>query len=274
MPLLARVYPNGPADVNHFQAAGGMGYLIAQLLNAGLLHNDVVTVAADNDLSPYINEPQLQGGNLVWSAAPTNSLDEAVLAPVSRPFSVESGLQVLDGNLGRAVIKVSAVAPERRIVEAPAVVFNDQSELISAFDRGELEKDFVAVVRFQGPKANGMPELHKLTPVLGVLQDKGFKVALVTDGRMSGASGKVPAAIHITPESLCGGTLALVKDGDVIKLDADNGDLMLLVDEAELKQRIPLIPDLGANQFGNGRELFSIFRDNVGPVEDGANSLI
>ena len=274
VPLLARIYPNGSADVNHFQAAGGMGYLIAQLLNAGLLHNDVVTVAADNDLSPYINEPQLQGGNLVWSAAPTNSLDEAVLAPVSRPFSVEGGLQVLDGNLGRAVIKVSAVAPERRIVEAPAVVFNDQSELISAFDRGELEKDFVAVVRFQGPKANGMPELHKLTPVLGVLQDKGFKVALVTDGRMSGASGKVPAAIHITPESLCGGTLALVKDGDVIKLDADNGDLMLLVDEAELKQRIPLIPDLGANQFGNGRELFSIFRDNVGPVEDGANSLI
>jgi phosphogluconate dehydratase len=274
VPLLARIYPNGPADVNHFQAAGGMGYLISQLLNAGLLHNDVVTMAADNGLSPYMREPRLQEDNLEWSASPIESLDEAVLAPVSKPFSLEGGLQVLDGNLGRAVIKVSAVAPERRVIEAPAVVFNDQSELISAFDRGDLEKDFVAVVRFQGPKANGMPELHKLTPVLGILQDKGFKVALVTDGRMSGASGKVPAAIHITPESLCGGTLALVKEGDVIKLDADNGELILLVDEAELKQRIPLIPDLTANQFGNGRELFSIFRNNVGPVEDGANSLI
>jgi phosphogluconate dehydratase len=274
VPSLARIYPNGPADVNHFQAAGGMGFLITQLLSAGLLHNDVVTVAPANGLSPYMSEPKLHGDNLVWSAAPLASLDEAVLAPVSQPFSEEGGLLVLDGNLGRGVIKVSAVAPEHRIVEAPAVVFNDQSDLIGAFDRGELEKDFVAVVRFQGPKANGMPELHKLTPLLGVLQDKGFKVALVTDGRMSGASGKVPAAIHMTPESLCGGVLALVKDGDAIRLDGLVGSLMLLVDDAELAQRIPLIPDLTANQFGNGRELFSIFRDNVGPVEDGANSLI
>jgi len=274
VPLLTKIYPNGTADVNHFQAAGGMGFLIAQLLSAGLVHKDAVTVADGATLESYTSEPKMEGDKLVWVAAPKTSLDDSVLASCSKPFSREGGLQVLSGNLGRGVIKVSAVKPEQQVIEAPAIVYNDQAELIAAFDRGELERDFVAVVRFQGPKANGMPELHRLTPVLGVLQDKGFSVALVTDGRMSGASGKVPAAIHITPESVSGGPLALVEDGDIIRLDASTGSLNVLVEDAELAQRIALVPDLSHYQSGNGRELFAVFRENVGAVEEGANSLV
>ena len=232
VPLLAKIYPNGKADVNHFHAAGGMGYLIAQLLDAGLVHADVSTVAGAG-LARYAEEPFLaDGGGVTWRKAPSASGDREVLRGVAEPFSADGGLKLLSGNLGRAVIKVSAVKPEHRVVEAPAIVFNDQAELMAAFDRGELKRDFVAVVRYQGPRANGMPELHKLTPPLGVLQDEGWKVALVTDGRMSGASGKVPAAIHVTPECLAGGPLARVRTGDVIVLDSERGVLEARVDAA------------------------------------------
>src|SRR5262249_27957625 len=214
VPLLAKIYPNGSADVNHFHAAGGMGFLIGQLLDAGLLHGDVTTVAGEG-LDRYREEPFLDHGKAKWRPAPDRSGDPAVLRAAQEPFSADGGLKLLNGNLGRAVIKVSAGKPGHRVVQGPAIVFNDQAELMHAFDRGELKRDFVAVVRYQGPRANGMPELHKLTPPLGVLQDQGFKVALVTDGRMSGASGKVPAAIHVTPEALAGGMLAKLRDGDV-----------------------------------------------------------
>ena len=237
VPLLCRIYPNGLADVNHFHAAGGMSFLIAQLLDAGLLHPDVRTVAGDGGLERYRDEPFLDGEKLVWRPGAGQTLDAHVLAPVDKPFSATGGLKLLEGNLGRAVIKISAVKPERHVIEAPALVFHDQNELTDAFKRGELNRDFVAVVRFQGPKANGMPELHKMTPALGVLQDKGFKVALVTDGRMSGASGKVPAAIHVSPEALADGPLGKVRDGDVIRLDAVAGTLDALVDAAEWAAR-------------------------------------
>ncbi|HYE00949.1 MAG TPA: phosphogluconate dehydratase, partial [Alphaproteobacteria bacterium] len=269
VPLLTRIYPNGTADVNHFQAAGGMGLLTAGLLDAGLVHADVLTVAG-RGLAPYRTEPTLRDGRLVWQPAPAESLDPAILTTPAKPFSADGGLKILKGNLGRGVIKVSAVKPEHRIVEAPAKVFYDQKDFLSAFERGELAQDFVAVVMFQGPRANGMPELHKLTPALGVLQDRGFKVALVTDGRMSGASGKVPAAIHISPECAGGGPLALVQDGDIIRLDAMAGTLEVKVDAATLAKRTPHAPSLAGNEFGTGRELFSAFRRVVGRAEDGA----
>jgi len=269
VPLLTRIYPNGTADVNHFQAAGGMPVLIGSLLDAGLLHADVQTVAGPG-LDHYRREPALVEGELVWRDAPAASLDATVLASVSSPFSADGGLRILDGNLGRAVIKVSAVKPAHRIIEAPARVFAAQEELQAAFKAGELHRDVVAVVRFQGPQANGMPELHKLTPALGVLQDLGFHVALVTDGRMSGASGKIPAAIHVTPEALDGGALALVHDGDMIRLDAETGTLELLVDPAVLAARTPAIHDPGPSAAGTGRELFAVFRRAVGGAEAGA----
>ncbi|MGN5595708.1 phosphogluconate dehydratase [Stutzerimonas nitrititolerans] len=268
-PTLAKVYPNGQADVNHFHAAGGVPFMVRTLLGAGLLHEDVQTVIGQG-LQRYTREPFLDDGKLVWREGPENSLDESILRPVERPFSAEGGLRVLEGNLGRGVTKVSAVAPEHRVVEAPARVFSDQAELAQAFKNGELEKDFVAVVRFQGPKANGMPELHKLTPFLGVLQDRGHKVALVTDGRMSGASGKVPAAIHVSPEALDGGPLCKVRDGDIIRVDGEAGTLGVLVDQAELDRRecVSAPDDLG---IGCGRELFGFLRSAFSPAERGAS---
>ncbi|NIB43043.1 phosphogluconate dehydratase [Pseudomaricurvus alkylphenolicus] len=273
VPLLTRIYPNGQADINHFQAAGGMGVLIDKLLQAGLLHADILTVADDRGMTSYNREPALRDGELVWQDCPTESLDADVLRGCDEPFSASGGLHVLDGNLGRGVIKVSAVAEEHRIVEAPAIVFDDQNDLVAAFKAGKLEQDFVAVVRYQGPKANGMPELHKLTPPLGVLQDRGFKVALVTDGRMSGASGKVPAAIHLSPECASGGPLARVKTGDLVRLNANTGELKVLVDEAEFGSRIPLASTAGDHHHGMGRELFGVFRSAASSSENGACSL-
>ena len=273
VPLLARIYPNGSADVNHFQAAGGMGYLIQQLLGAGLLHEDVHTVMGLG-LHRYTVEPWLKHDQLAWRPVPTHSADEAVLRPVSQPFSADGGLRLLQGNLGRAVVKVSAVKPEHRLVRAAAVVVTDQKELAQLFKDGQLERDFVAVVRNQGPQANGMPELHKLTPLLGVLQDKGFKVALVTDGRMSGASGKVPAAIHVSPEAVNGGLIAKVHNGDMITLDCDQHLLTLEVSEAELAARVAPAADLSANQRGTGRDLFALFRAHAAHAEEGASPLL
>ena len=273
VPLLARVYPNGSADVNHFHAAGGMQYLIRELLAEGLLHDDVRTVAGTG-LAGYTAEPKLgPDGALVYEDGPTTSGDTAVLRGVAEPFQATGGLKVLTGNLGRSVIKTSAVKPDRQIVEAPARVFHSQDALQKAFKAGELTGDFVAVIRFQGPKANGMPELHKLTPPLGVLQDRGQRVALVTDGRMSGASGKVPAAIHLTPEAVDGGPIARIHDGDMIRLDAVAGTLEVLVDPAEFDVRAPVVEDLSANGFGVGRDLFANFRRMVGPADEGASAL-
>jgi phosphogluconate dehydratase len=269
VPLLARVYPNGQADVNHFHAAGGMAFLIATLLDVGLLHEDVKTVAGPG-LSRYRREPSFSGDELVWRDGPTQSLDRDVLRPASDPFAADGGLRMLHGNLGRAVIKVSAVKTQHLVIEAPARVFASQEELSAAFKAGELHRDVVAVVRFQGPKANGMPELHKLTPPLGVLLDLGYKVALVTDGRMSGASGKVPAAIHVTPESAEGGPLARVQDGDLIRLDVDAGTLELLVDADALAVRPLATYDAHRNAKGTGRELFGMMRRAVSGAEEGA----
>ncbi|WP_414832456.1 phosphogluconate dehydratase [Afifella sp. YEN Y35] len=270
VPLVTRIYPNGLADVNHFHAAGGMGYLIGTLLDEGFLHEDVRTVAGGG-LSQYRRQAVLDaGGEATWREAPETSHDENVLRSAANPFQATGGLKLLTGNLGRAVIKVSAVKPERHIVEAPAIVFHSQEDLLAAFKAGELDRDFVAVVRFQGPKANGMPELHKLTPQLGVLQDRGFKVALVTDGRMSGASGKVPAAIHVTPEAVSGGPIAKLRTGDVVRVDATAGTLSALVDEAEWAAREAETGDLSGNQFGMGRELFAAFRTMAGDAEEGA----
>jgi phosphogluconate dehydratase len=269
VPLMARIYPNGTADVNHFQAAGGMAVLIGDLLDAGLLQDEVRTVAGPG-LHRYRREPFLLDGDLTWRDAPKETLDPKVLAPHAAPFAADGGLRILHGNLGRAVIKVSAVKPEHRIVEAPARVFSDQEELQAAFKAGELHRDVIAVVRFQGPKANGMPELHKLTPPLGVLQDLGFKVALVTDGRMSGASGKIPAAIHVTPEAADAGPLTRVADGDMIRLDAEAGTLEVLVEPSVLAAREPAVFDPNRHGFGTGRELFGVFRHAVGGAEAGA----
>ena len=266
VPLMAKVYPNGLADVNHFHAAGGMQFLIGQLLDAGLLHEDAKTVAGDG-LGNYRQEPKLEDGRLAWVDGPTTSLNDKILRPASDPFQPTGGLRQLTGNLGRGVIKVSAVAPERHVIEAPARIFHDQEAVKTAFKAGEFTSDTVVVLRFQGPQANGMPELHSLTPVLTVLQDRGLKMALVTDGRMSGASGKVPAAIHVSPEAACGGPLALLQDGDVIRLDAVAGTLTV---KADLSTRTPARPDLSANGHGIGRELFEAFRRNVGPAETGA----
>jgi phosphogluconate dehydratase len=273
VPLLARVYPNGSADVNQFHEAGGMQFLMRELIAAGLLHEDVRTVWGSG-LTGYLQRPSLDSeGGIAWHESARASGNEKVLAPVAKAFSPEGGLKLLTGNLGRAVIKVSAVSAEHQVVEAPAMVFDSQEGLREAFNAGRLNKDFVAVVRFQGPRANGMPELHKLTPTLGVLQDRGLKVALVTDGRMSGASGKVPAAIHVTPEAAEGGALARIRDGDVIRLDPHTGTLAVLANAADLAARAPMAPDLSANQHGNGRELFRMFRANAQPAELGAGIL-
>jgi len=273
VPLLARIYPNGSADVNHFHAAGGMGFLIRQLLAGGLLHDDVQTIWGPG-LSRYTQEPWLDGSVLRWRPAAQRSGDEQVLRPIERPFSADGGLRLLQGNLGRAVVKVSAIAPAHRRVRAQALVFTDQKQLEQAFRAGQLERDFVAVVRNQGPRANGMPELHKLTPILSLLQDKGHAVALVTDGRMSGASGKVPAAIHVCPEAVSGGAIARVREGDWVTLDCEQQQLWLEVDAAELASRAPEVPDLSAHQRGSGRDLFALFRDNVGDAETGASPLL
>jgi len=272
VPLLARVYPNGLADVNHFDAAGGMGFLIRELLDAGFLHEDVRTVWGDG-LRSYAVEARLgPDGSVLRQPAPEQSGDEKVLAPYAKAFQPTGGLKVLEGNLGHAVIKTSAVKPERRVVEAPALVFHSQQALNEAFKAGQLDRDFIAVVRFQGPKANGMPELHKLTTVLGVLQDRGRRVALVTDGRMSGASGKVPAAIHVTPEAVDGGAIARINDGDLIRLDVEAGFLEVLVPPGELAARPLCAPELEGNQHGMGRELFASFRSMVGRADQGASA--
>ncbi|CAM3439689.1 phosphogluconate dehydratase [Halomonas lysinitropha] len=268
-PSLMQVYPNGQADINHFQAAGGMSYLFRELLGAGLIHGDIPT-AFGTDLTAYTQEPFLEEGKLVWREGPEASLDTEVLRGVATPFAPTGGLTVVDGNLGRGVIKVSAVKPEHRVVEAPIRIFEDQNDLKGAFEAGDLDRDVIAVVRFQGPKANGMPELHKLTPYLGVLQDRGYKVALVTDGRMSGASGKVPAAIHISPEALDGGPLAKLRDGDIVRLDADSGRLEAKVDAHEWAERERHIGDLDHYHVGLGRELFGGFRHLAMRGEEGA----
>src|SRR4051794_5938965 len=265
VPLLARIYPNGPADINHFHAAGGVPFLIGELLDAGFMHPDVETVAGFG-LGRYRDEPYLDGDALRWRPAPLESHDPEVLRSVDRAFAPDGGIRVLDGALGRAVMKVSAVAHEHRVVTAPARVFDDQRDFLEAFDRGDLDGDLVAVVRHQGPRANGMPELHKLIPALGVLQARGRRVALVTDGRMSGASGKVPAAIHCTPEAASGGPLARVRDGDVVRVDAEGGRLEIDVD---LGQREPWMPELTGS--GTGRELFAAFRERVGRPDQGAS---
>ncbi|HEY4367794.1 MAG TPA: phosphogluconate dehydratase [Steroidobacteraceae bacterium] len=269
VPLLARIYPNGSADVNHFHAAGGMGFLIRELLGAGLLHADTTTVVGQG-LHAYMEEPWLSAAGLAWRACPATSGDLNVLRPVSDPFGADGGLKLLHGNLGRAVIKTSAVQAEHRVVEAPAAVFNDQEAVIQAFRAGALNRDCIVVVRYQGPRANGMPELHQLTPALSSLQSKGYKVALVTDGRMSGASGAVPAAIHLTPECLAGGMLAKIQDGDVLTLDSYQGILKAHVADEVLHRRPAVTPDVSRNNFGTGRELFATFRAAAGDAEAGA----
>ncbi len=268
VPLIARVYPNGGADVNHFHAAGGIGFVVRELLGAGLIHGDVLTVA-EGGMAAYASEPTLEGDALTWKPAPEQSGDDAVLAPVANPFQADGGMRLVTGNLGRGTFKTSAVDPERYTIEAPARVFDSQEGVQAAFKAGELDRDVVVVVRFQGPRANGMPELHKLTPPLGVLQDKGFRVALVTDGRMSGASGKVPAAIHVTPEALGGGPLALVQDGDIIRLCGNTGSLEIL---ADLSGRQPATPPAEAT--GMGRELFGMFRRFADGAERGGSAML
>lgn len=271
-PLLASVYPNGKADVNEFQAAGGPAFVIRELIDAGYMYPDVFTVAYGG-LRDYGKLPVTEEGKLVWKELPKESSDETIVRTAAFPFSESGGLRLLKGNLGRSVIKISAVPEDRHIIEAPAIVFDAQEELLAAFDRGELERDFVAVVRFQGPKANGMPELHKLTPPLAVLQNKGFRVALVTDGRMSGASGKIPAAIHLTPEASAGGPLAKVRTGDIIRLNATVGMVNVLVDEDVWAEReVEELSDVKrhSNAHGFGRELFGGMRKNVLSAEEGA----
>jgi len=272
VPLLARIYPNGPADVNHFHAAGGMGFLIRELLSVGLLHPDTTSVVG-RGLDAYTEEPWMSPEGLAWRPAPAHSGDETVLRPIGNPFGADGGLKLLHGNLGRAVIKTSAVQPQHRVVEAPARVFHDQEAVMAAFRAGTLNQDCVVVVRFQGPRANGMPELHQLTPALTSLQSKGFHVALVTDGRMSGASGAIPAAIHVTPEALAGGPLAKIIDGDLIKLDSYAGTLEAHVSEPALAARTPATHDLARHRAGVGRELFAGFRAVAGDAEAGAVSL-
>jgi phosphogluconate dehydratase len=270
VPLLTRIYPNGTADVNHFTAAGGTGFLIRTLLSAGLLHKDATTIAG-HTLEFHAKEPYLDGGKLAFREAPQISRDETVLRPATNPFSPDGGLKVLDGNLGRAVIKVSAVAPEQRKVRAKARIFHAQEEVEEAFRAGELESDVVAVVSFQGAKAIGMPELHKLTPLLTSVMSRGHKVALVTDGRMSGASGKVLAAIHVTPEAIDGGPIARLRDGDIIALDAEAGTLTVELPSSILQSRPPATPDLEAHTHGYGRELFQFFRAHVNGTGLGAS---
>ena len=269
-PLMAKVYPNGLADVNHFHAAGGLQYMIGQLLDAGLLHEDVKTVAGDG-LSLYTRDPKLDGDKITYTDGPTETGNDKILRPCSDPFQRSGGLVQLEGDLGRAVIKVSAVAEDRQVIEAPARVFHDQDQVKAAFKAGEITEDTIIVVRFQGPRSNGMPELHGLTPVLSILQDRGLRVALVTDGRMSGASGKVPAAIHVAPEAARGGPIALLRDGDVLRLDATAGRLDCLT---SLDGREPAEADLTGNGNGVGRELFETFRQSCGLATEGASVIL
>jgi phosphogluconate dehydratase len=271
VPLVARVYPNGAGDVNHFQAAGGLAYVIASLLEHGLLHPDILTIAKGG-FADYTADPRLEGETLVWEKAPAEPLDDSIVRSAAHPFQPDGGMRLVQGNLGRSTFKTSAVAQDRWTIEAPARVFSDQNEVLTAFKAGELDRDVVVVVRFQGPRATGMPELHKLTPSLGVLQDKGFRVALVTDGRMSGASGKVPAAIHVSPEALGGGPLAKVQDGDIIRLSAEEGLLQALVDADEWEARdfaSPPPPPLGT-----GRELFAFMRHGADEAEKGGSAML
>ena len=268
VPLLARVYPNGLADVNHFHAAGGLGYLIGELLRGGFLHPDTKTIAGVG-LHHYTQEPFMDDGKLVWRAGTSVSLNAKIISTLEAPFQETGGLKRLSGSLGTGVMKISAVAPEHRIIEAPARIFHDQDAVKTAFKAGEFTGDVIVVVRFQGPKANGMPELHSLTPMLAILQGRGYKVALVTDGRMSGASGKVPAAIHICPEALDGGPIAYIKDGDILRVDAVEGTLDILTQG--VLERPFVEADLSTNQYGTGRELFEVFRSAVGPAEAGAS---
>ncbi|MEY4287388.1 MAG: hypothetical protein RL511_1477 [Bacteroidota bacterium] len=270
VPLITRMYPNGAADVNHFHAAGGMGFVIRTLLDHSLLHEDVQTIIGEG-LRAYTKEPKIKNGQLIWEEGATNSLNLNIIRPANAPFTLDGGIKLLQGNLGRAVIKTAAVAPEHRVVVAPAIVFHEQAELIAAFKRGELNKDFIAVVPFQGPKFNGMPELHSLTPTLTVLQKKGFKVGLVTDGRMSGASGKVPAAIHLTPEAHDGGLIGKIQTGDIIRLDSENGIIEVL-DGTKVIDRQTIQKD--NHQFRFGRELFAKLRDGVSQSEDGASFIV
>jgi phosphogluconate dehydratase len=271
VPLVARVYPNGSADVNGFEDAGGMAYVIRELADAGLLHRDLLTVAGE-DMTDYGRKPKLDDADTLTWADPGESGDDTILRTPAAPFAPEGGFRILTGNLGRACIKVSAVERDRWVIEAPAAVFQDQAAVLAAFQAGELTRDVVVVMRFQGPRANGMPELHKLTPALGVLQNRGFRVALVTDGRMSGASGKVPAAIHCSPEALGDGPLSRVQDGDIIRLDAEAGTLQALVDPAEWAARVPATAPPEAD--GMGRELFGLFRANANEAERGASPLL
>ena len=271
VPLIASVYPNGNDDVNAFAAAGGMPFVIRELLGAGLAYGDIRTVYGTS-LADGARQPVLAGEALEWAEPPVTTLDDTVLRPASAPFQSEGGLRLLEGNLGRSTIKVSAIAPKYHVIEAPARVFSDQDQVLAAFRAGELERDVVIVVRFQGPAANGMPELHALTPPMGVLQGRGFNVALVTDGRMSGASGRVPAAIHVTPEARHGGPLARVRDGDVIRVDCDAGVLEALVSAEEFAAR-PLAPP-PSPVFGTGRELFALMRHHASPAEQGGSAML
>jgi phosphogluconate dehydratase len=267
IPQLTRVYPNGTADVNHFHAAGGLGFVLSDMLNSGLLHEDVNTILGFG-LRNFCKEPHIESDKLVWKDPQPESLDEEIIRPCTRPFKPEGGLRLVAGNLGRAIVKVSAVDEEHHAVEAPAKVFQSQQAFVDAFNNGELEQDFVAVLSCQGPRANGMPELHKLTPYLGVLQNRGFKVALVTDGRMSGASGKILAAIQVTPEAMCGGIIAKIQDGDRVTVDAVNG-VLSVSDADNIQSREAVL--LEAPQQGMGRELFGAFRERAGSAESGAS---
>jgi phosphogluconate dehydratase len=271
VPLIARIYPNGSGDVNQFQAAGGMAFTIATLLDAGLLHRDIITVSGEN-LDDYAREPRLDSERLVWQDAPSASRDETMLRPAGNPFNPDGGMRLVEGNLGRATFKTSAVDPSRWTIEAPVRVFSDQDAVLAAFKAGELDRDVVVVVRFQGPQANGMPELHKLTPSLSVLQDHGFRVALVTDGRMSGASGKVPAAIHVSPEAMVGGPIAKLRDGDIVRLCAHRGELSVLVQHGEWDTREDAVAP--PPPCGTGRELFALMRKGADGAERGASAML
>jgi len=273
IPLLTKIYPNGPADVNQFQTAGGMSLLIRELLAHELLHGDILTIGDQKGLAQYSQVPTLDNGRLVWQEGPAQTLDAEIIASVAKPFANSGGLHVMHGNLGRGVSKISAVAEKHQVVTAPAMVFDDQLDVVAAFKRGELEKDVIVVLRFQGPRANGMPELHKLTPVLGVLQDRGFHVALLTDGRMSGASGKVPSAIHMWPECIDGGPLAKVRNGDIIVLNTQTGEVNVQVDPQEFAARVPAANSATGHHFGMGRELFGAMRAHASTAETGATNL-
>jgi len=273
VPSITRVYPNGEADINHFQAAGGMSVLIKELSENGLMHQDVLAVGDERGMASYTEEPKMVDDKLVWEVGPEKTLDPGVISSVKSPFASGGGLHVMKGNLGRGMSKISAVDPKHRVVQAPAMVFDYQDDVVAAFKRGDLNKDVIVVLCFQGPKSNGMPELHKLTPPLGVLQDKGYKVALVTDGRMSGASGKVPSAIHMCPECADDGPLTKVRDGDIISLNTETGELNVLVDDKELEKRVSCMLANTEHHYGMGRELFDSFRRGVSSAETGAINL-